>query len=504
MSDSQYALRLAPGSRQFEVCKFRDRVAALETEKSVVKVERRIGGRPADERFVVTAGGQGYEGSRESVGTSAQASSCYVAVRVTNGVMTMSPIGDWYAFRQQTRHDTIGLDEAEELMKSKDRLSLLADQRLQKLRKDRDDDDDDDGKGGKKRAAAGSSRGGGGGKAVKREVDDDDEFDDGAGPNWAAAADRDEDGNDGLDMADEELFEDDEDDSFEAAKARDRQFGWVSTDDVEMNFHGDMEDARHAFEERKNRQLAEIAQAKEEEGDDDDDDEGAGGVKREIDEVLEDADEDDLYTRLARATQWGTQTKADLKAERRELRREDDSDEDDDEEDGSSEIRARVDRSLEAERRATLAKDAAAVKASASGGGVKTEDAAGTSTGAGGKRALSPGAEASAKRAKAPAPAPGKEELNKIESAAAAAGGGGRVGLVAEKDLVLFLHKKGPLPLKEVVKSFNAFFKENKSDKSAFIEMMKGVAYTIKQDDGTLLVKLFETTLVKYGLELPH
>ena len=149
---------------------------------------------------MIEAGGKRYEGTREQVGTSSTTDSCYIALSVDHerGVMRMVLLSDWYTFRPAVTHRTIGLDDAEELMKKSDRRADRAASKLRAMRKT--DDDDDDAQGSAARNAA------------KTEELLDDDFDDGAGPDWAADEMQHEDGNDGMDMGDEILFESDEDD----------------------------------------------------------------------------------------------------------------------------------------------------------------------------------------------------------------------------------------------------------------------------------------------------
>ena len=162
-----YELRLTQPGRTFNVASFRERVPGFESASASVHVERKARERGTEEQFTIKAGSKRFEGRQENVGASAQSSTCYAAVSVKNGVMTLMPLADWYAFRPAATHTTIGLDEAETLMAKSDRRSALHEQRLLKLRKDgagaaADAEDDP--------AAA----------AAAAAIKDEDEFDDGA------------------------------------------------------------------------------------------------------------------------------------------------------------------------------------------------------------------------------------------------------------------------------------------------------------------------------------
>ena len=443
-----YSLRAAPrheGPRKFEALKFREVVKQLESKNGRARLER-VGGanvRPSEQKFSLLESGRKYEGTREAVGTSSQASSCYVALRVQEGAMTMMPLAEWFTFRPAVTHSTIGLDDAEALMDKSDKRSALRDKRVASLRKR--DGDEDEGSG----AAAGSDR----------EADDD--FDDGTGPAWVAGEMRDEDGNEGLDMQDEDLFDDDEDDSFEAAKARELQYGCVSTDDAELAFHEALEETRHVEEERQRKEMS-AALAKVE--------------GSQVQSMLEDEEEDG--TRAGdRSSEWAQQTKSMLNAERQRRRREavDSEDDDDDPFDESEEIaeglRQQADKA--AEKAVTTAQSSGAAPAAAER-----------------KRALSPGGGASAPIDRA--------KMAKVAQAAAARGGGSAA--VEERDLVLLLHSRGKMLLKEMIQHFKAFT-ASREEKSAFIKMVSRVAYTSSDQDGAKVARLKESTLVEYNLQ---
>ena len=259
--------------RRFDIAKFRDRVPAFEDTKSVSVTLAHKAAR-SDPDLVINTGAKRYEGSRESAGGLTQGS-CYIAVRVDaqTGVMTAMPLTDMYSFKPAITYHTYDEKKAEELMAKMGNRKAMLEERLlaKKAHHAAGDDDDDD-----------PDRPG-----LKAElVDDDDVFDDGAEPGWAAREDRDEDGNDGLDMEDEDLFDDDEDD------------GFGDDDDVAL------QERLHAKE-----SAAEAASKRHGPGDGDS-----------ADEHEEKDDEDEEDGRAAPESEWGRRTKEDLRAERKRLR----------------------------------------------------------------------------------------------------------------------------------------------------------------------------------------
>lgn len=490
MSSPEYNLRLT--SAAVEACKFRERVPALESSSAASKavlIERETG---RQERYVIAAGGKRYEGLREAVGTSATNSSCYVAVSINGDGMTLTPLGEWYAFRPEATHKTIGLEDAEMLMERSDKKSKLADLKLERLLKQKEEEEEDDGEGsgGKKKGkelrgdiAASAGAGGSGGGHVERGggMDDDDDFDDGAEPGWAARADNDEDGNEGLDMADEDLFEDDEDDTFAATKAREMQFGCVATDREESEHYQAVEESRAQFEERRIKQLSDLAQGQEERG-------------------LElAADDEEELERVGGDTEWGRRTKEDLKAERAQRRREEDSEDEDDDDDFDD----------EAEDMKEFLRQSAAAEAAAGtsqGSAAAAGKAPAPVTVAGGKRTLSPADGAgsdgvldagAAKRVKQER----EQQLERTAAAAAAASGTASVR-VEEKDVVLLIHKRGKMTLKDLVTEFKAYTSQSKEHKKQFLQLIAAIAFTA-ESEGVKFVKLKEATLAKYDLDEP-
>ena len=456
---------------------------AKPSSKAVV-LERTTGRRAVDEKYVMSVEGKRYEGTRESFGASAANNSCYVTVTLNEDskTMTLTPLGEWYAFRPEVTHKTIGLEDAEMLMERTDRRSILQDQKLQDmLTKKKGGEEEEEEEGG---PADGKNKN-------KSKVDfvDDDEFDDGAGINWSARADEDEDGNEGLDMADEELFEDDEDDTNEAILQRDGAYGRdFATDELQ------------ALQDTTNARLK---------------------VQKEIEDRVHDTDgieADELAAYMnddepngAADASWGKTTKEALKAQRAQQRRDEDSEDDsDDSDDEFEDVKASLNR--QASEQARHAEEAAAAAAAAAA--VKTEVA---SSGAGGKRALSPGsgAEASVKRAKS------DQELQRT-AAAAASGGvlGAATSVLQEKDIVMIIHKRRRITLKELLKQFKPYFTVPK-DKEVFFEMVKRVSVIIETiievgPDGkpkldkqgkpqtNSIIQLKEATLVEYDLDDPN
>ena len=69
-----------------------------------------------------------------------------------------------------------------------------------------------------------------------------------------------------------------------------------------------------------------------------------------------------------------------------------------------------------------------------------------------------------------------------------------------ERDLVLLLHSRGKMLLKEMIQHFKAFT-ASREEKSAFIKMVSRVAYTSSDQDGAKVARLKESTLVEYNLQ---
>ena len=438
-----YTLRFAPsaGKRVFEAAKFRDRVPALEARSSSVRVERQLGGRPSEQRFVLDAGSKRYEGTREAVGTSAQTASCYMVVHVKDGAMEMMPLADWYAFRPAVTHATLGSEDAEDAMKRREKRSVMAEQKIEeKIAKQLGEDAAEGG------ASAAARK--------KRAKAEDDEFDDGAGPEWAASEMRDEDGNEGLDMEDEaQEFEDNDEDAF-------------------------LDDDAIAFNERvQAKQSASLrAQKVRRSADDDDDDD-------ELAEEEEEEEEGVVGGGLggdAASSEWSRRAKEDLRAERKQLREEaggeEEEEEDDDEWDDGLQTLKQI---LRSEPEPASEASAAPAAGAAAGGGT-------------GKRSLtqSDGASSEAKRA--------KMDPTAVASAVLASQA---VAKVRERDIVLLLHQKGAMSLKELLQAFKAFTTTPES-KKAFIQMVSRVAYLLAEEgSGGKKAKLKEETLAEYQLE---
>ena len=487
---SSYKVRVVNSDEALEVCTWREEVPALKSSaRTPVLVERKEAGRQG--RYVVVAGGKRYEGLPSRVGND---SSCYAAVSVKpDGTMTFTRLSALsHAFRCERADQDMDLEEVEMRMMRADKASLLADSRLERLlktRKDNEDDEDDeddedpDARADKKKKTGKDSgkKDSGGGAAV---MDDDDEFDDGAGPGWAARADAEEDGNDGLDM-DVNMFEDDEDDTFAASKEREMQFGCVSTDREESEAFQAAEDSRAQYEERRIKLLADLAQEKEERG---------------IARAGDDDDEEELEHARGE-TEWGRLTKEDLREERAQRRLEQDSEADDDDDlddmDGSLLPEDSIWHFL---RQSAAAAEGSGSPAAAAAGEGAAAPAAGKATIAGGKRAISLGGgtavdgapdDVAIKRA--------KHELERTAVAAAAAGGVGSLR-VTEKDVALSIHRCGQMRLKEVLTAFEAYRLQSQAHKEHLYQLIKAVA-CVTEKDGFKYAELTQAALVKYGLE---
>ena len=212
----RYSLRSADRAdkkRDFHVVKFVKAMPSLHDKTSTVKVEKGL--RRTDPPLTMTVSGERLEGARELVGVGAKSSS-YMVFRVNEAgrVLSALPAASWYSFKPEIKYDTLTLDEVEAREKeggrareklpgidsSKSKLEKLREQVESKLEQEDEDGggvggmgDDDDGPGG------------GGG-------DGEDLFDGGGGGDDAF---ENEDGREGLDMEDEELFDDDDNDAFE-------------------------------------------------------------------------------------------------------------------------------------------------------------------------------------------------------------------------------------------------------------------------------------------------
>jgi len=458
MKQGTFSLRALPAEgRVLEAAKFRDRVPALETTTGAVpKVSRRTTGRPREQGMLLQAGGKRYEGTREMVGVGADQSSDYVVVRrdARNGVMTITPLAAWYTFRPSITHRTLGIDDAEALLAAKDRKALKAEMKLKKLtQKDVDDDEE----------AGGGGLGGRGGAGGMLDADD---FDDGAGPDWDhhqqvefnkyshGLGDKDEDGNDGLDMEDDEFRADDDEDE------------GIFDDDEQEGLQGRLQ-AQHTRASMRNpgsaveheddpEALAAAAAAAQEEDDDSDDDRR---LQRGISDHLR-------------------RTKEDLRAERRAMRADEDGSDEDDEDP--------LDEGAEALRRILSAGQPVA-EADAEADAAPAGAAGASATGAGGKRPLSPSAaaEEAAKRAR----------LAK-ETAAQLARSQQRRRF-EERDIVMLLHEKGKLPIKELIRHFKPLI-SCKEDQEEFLKIVKQVAWL--EPDGDRQAKLKDETLGRYEL----
>ena len=453
-----FSLRALPAAgRVLEAAKFRDRVPALETTTGAVpKVSRRTTGRPREQGMQLQAGGKRYEGTREMVGVGADQSSDYVVVRrdARNGIMTITPLAAWYTFRPSITHRTLGIDDAEALLAAKDRKALKAEMKLKKLTR-RDVDDDEE--------AGGGGLGGRGGAGGMLDTDD---FDDGAGPDWDrhqqvefnkyshGLGDKDEDGNDGLDMEDDEFRADDDEDE------------GIFDDDEQEGLQGRLQ-AQHTRASMRNpgsaveheddpEALAAAAAAAQEEDDDSDDDRR---LQRGISDHLR-------------------RTKEDLRAERRAMRADEDGSDEDDED--------QLDEGAEALRRILSAGQPVA-EADAEADAAPAGAAGASATGAGGKRPLSPSAaaEEAAKRAR----------LAK-ETAAQLARSQQRRRF-EERDIVMLLHEKGKLPIKELIRHFKPLI-SCKEDQEEFLKIVKQVAWL--EPDGDRQAKLKDETLGRYEL----
>ena len=453
-SAKTYELRIgAARGRVLEAAKFRDLVPALETSTGPVpRLTRRTSGRPREQGMLLQAAEKKYEGTREVVGAG-EGGSDYMVVRVDrkNSIMTMTPLNAWYSFRPAITHSTLGLEDAEALLAAKDKKALRAEQRLAKLTGVTGADDEEGGGGGS--GGGGGGDGGGGGSSSKNAemAHDDEGFDDGAGPDWAAREAQDEDGNDGLDMEDEDLFDDDEDDGL----GDDDEAAFNARQEAAAALHEQNGAGRRALGAADNDEDALVAAAAAAAEEEDDDFESAGG---------------------AGASELERRTKADLKAEKKLLRNADSDDSDDDEEELLDEGAEALEKLLKEAAPEPSAEEAAAALKVAAGGPT-----------AGGKRALEAGDEADEA---------GKRARRAEETAAQLARAAGPK--VSEKDVVMLLHQKGKMVLKELIQHFKPLM-HTQEDRAVFMAIVKEVAFVSVEGD-VKTAKLNDKTLGRYQL----
>ena len=69
-----------------------------------------------------------------------------------------------------------------------------------------------------------------------------------------------------------------------------------------------------------------------------------------------------------------------------------------------------------------------------------------------------------------------------------------------ERDVVLIIHRRGKMTLKELVTEFKAYVSQSKDHKKEFMGLIKAIAY-MTEVDGIKYATLNEATLVKYDLE---
>ena len=163
--------------------------------------------------------GRAYEGVREAVGTSSSQTSCYVLFRVDerSRIMEAIPLAEWASYRPAISYETFTSEQAEQALSSNDHQGAKSDARMSKFLRHGDADD----------AEGGAAFGGG-----------EDGFEEEGGEEGGGAGMwDDEDGREGLDMEEEDLFDDDEDDhgfedDEEAVSARNEGKNWASSGSV--------------------------------------------------------------------------------------------------------------------------------------------------------------------------------------------------------------------------------------------------------------------------------
>lgn len=416
MSPPSYTLKAAGAAAKPRLlAKFRETISAFEPrpgepaagtltrqQPAASRAAHRHGRMP-DPVYSASAAGKTFEGSKEAAGAGA---STYVLMRVeaSDGRggprnVQVVPIEEWVTFRPAITYDTLDIDEAEKSLQQMDYRGSKSDARIASLRKVAHDDD-----------AAGD-------EPAAADFEED-LFDDGAdaaamtggGGGW-----EEEDGREGLDVEDEgDMFDDDDDEFFEedelAAGAREEAAKFVGHEAARVRF-----------------------------GPADDD------------------QEDEVETeRPEETSEWRTYQKKILKADRRERRREEDPDydeEDDDEEEeedaqGGREMLRRIlgegRQPKKGEEAGGLAEEevASADSDAEAPHGAKRKAAAGETSGGGAK-------DSEPKRARTAAASP-------LPLPAAAAGPSMPVSRhrVSERDVVMLLHEKGAMSLKDLTSHF--------------------------------------------------
>lgn len=443
-----------------EACKFRAPLDVLEpsggAQTGKVIVQRSQGRRVSDEEFTIQSGCRSFEGTPVVAGVSAQNPSCYVVVSLgSDNSMTITPVLRTYDFREMVRGAKVpNLEAAEAIMRRRVQLNDRAEAKFTGASADPLEDEF---AGVEKRmqTTAGSRR-------VAPADDSDDEFEE-------------EDGNEGLDIADEDLFQDDNDDSNEAVMAREREFGVTEHDERAHEAACVMQERALADKERK-RQLRLLREASEDEDDASD-----------VGERLESSHP---------PSEWATATKRALKIARARARRTQrpDSEEEDSEEDDESLAPVPIAREL-------------ATHASFGGG----------------KRALSAdGGSASAAAASGGTPKRAKLKEADVEQLRRNAAASGVEGvavreLVPESDVVAFIHRRatqhgGWVTWSELKEHFEAFLARGDEAKAHLFAMIKKVAtmhnVPMAAAGGTTKMtsafELLDSTLAVYGLDDPH
>jgi hypothetical protein len=453
-----YALKAAgTAAKPRLLAKFRERIPALEPrpgepaagtltrqQPAASKAAQRHGRTP-DSVYTVSASGKTFEGTKETAGAGA---STYVLMRVepSDGRggprnVQVLPIEEWVSFRPAITYDTLDIDEAEKSLQQNDFRGSKSDARIASLRK-----------GGHDEASAVEEPAG-------AEFEED-LFDDGAdtaGPASGGGGWQEEDGREGLDVEDEgDMFDDDDDEFFEE-------------DDLAAG-------ARQEAAKMVGQEVARVRLG-----------------------IADDDQEDEVESEKPEETsEWKTYQKKILKADRREWRREEDPDFDEDEEEeeeeeedteGGKEMLRRILGEGGRQKKGEEEEEAGSAGSEADAPhGVKRKAAVGEASGGGAK-------DSEPKRARTATGASTPPQVSMASVVAVASTSRQRV---SERDVVMLLHEKGAMSLKELT----SYFKElNRlaEEKKQLQEIIKRVAKLDKRG-GVAMAVLKEATIFEYKL----
>ena len=381
-----------------------------------------------------------FDVAKQDVGVSG--SSTYVFFRdtgiVENGsrVFEVVPSDSWLALRPSITHQTLSIEDAERALEQQDYDGGEAEKRIGRLRRRGGDDGEEGGEAA--RAAPSFGTGDEFGDAMEEDA------------NFIGGPAADEDGREGLDMEGDEF--DDDDDDFE------------EEDDQAM-------DARLDAKKRNDNAAARLRlHAAEEDGE----------------EAAELPDVRDPKTLGGGESEWSRAQKGMLKKERQRRREEEssndgeDGDTDDSDDDGGGALLRSVLQSDPRDRRRAAAAAQEAGEEDAAMGDAE-EVQAGTK-----------------RKAPAAAALPVGDESKRVKHEAGSRGVAPPSNAVQARDVVLLLHQRGQMPLKELISKFKPLL-QSQADTQRFMEIVLNVGKIVKTDAGKL-IDLKESARFDYQL----